>query len=187
MANDIWLKAFAMKAGKIIRDARNERGWSQSELARRVGVSQPAIMKIEKGVTTKSKHFPKIAQVLNLELSDLDSSLSPTSNPTDARLTSTMKKPQVERLKQEQLIGGDNLPVFSLAQGGPGALVLSNQPFRTIGRPHNLQTIEDAFGVLVAGDSMHPEYREGDIAYVDPHIPPRVGDACLSNPTRMEQ
>lgn len=179
MVQDIWLKAFAMKAGKIIRDARKERGWSQAELAQRVGVSQPAIMKIEKGETTKSKHFPKIAQVLNLELADLDPALSPGSSSTGTQLTSTMKKPQVERLKQEQIIGADNLPVFSLAEGGPGALVLSNQPFRTVKRPHNLQTVEDAFGVLIVGDSMFPEYREGDIAYVDPHIPPRVGDACL--------
>lgn len=179
MALELWLKAFAMKAGKIIRDARKERGWSQKDLADRVGVSQVAIMKIENGQTTKSKHFPKIAQVLNLELSDLDPALSPGRSSTDSKLTSVVKKPQVERFKQEQLIGAHDLPIFSLAQGGPGALVLSNQPFRTIGRPHNLQSIEDAFGVLIIGDSMFPEYREGDIAYVDPHVPPRSGDACL--------
>jgi transcriptional regulator with XRE-family HTH domain len=179
MVLDPWLKAFAMKAGAIIRDARKQKGWSQKDLADRVGVSQVAIMKIENGQTTKSKHFPKIAQVLNLELSDLDPSLSPVSNRTDMKLTGSMKKPQVERFKQEHLIGAHDLPVFSLAQGGPGALVLSNEPFRTIGRPHNLLNVEKAFGVLIVGDSMFPEYREGDIAYVDPHVPPRSGDACL--------
>lgn len=179
MALDVWLKAFAMKAGKIVRDARKQRGWSQKELGERVGVSQVAIMKIENGQTVKSKYFPKVAQVLNLELSELDPALSPSRSPTESKLTSATKKPQVERFKQEQLIGALDLPVFSLAQGGPGALVLSNQPFRTIGRPHNLQGIEEAFGVLIMGDSMFPEYREGDIAYVDPHVPPRTGDACL--------
>lgn len=167
-----------MKAGKIIRDAREARDWSQAELAQRVGVSQPAIMKIETGKTVKSKHFPKIAEVLDLDLSELDPALSQSRITTAPKIPSAAKKPLV-RLEQEQLMGRPDLPVYGTAQGGPGVLVLSSQPFRTISRPHNLQGIEDAFGVLIVGNSMAPEYREGDIAYVDPHTPPRQGDACL--------
>lgn len=185
MSLELWLRHLSMKAGEIIRDARKARGWSQKDLADRVGVSQVAIMKIERGETTKSKHVPKIAQVLELDLSQLDPALSPGGNPTGAVLTGVPKVKSAHiarRLEQEQYIGKDDLPVFSLAQsgpGGPGSLVLSDQPFRTIGRPHNLQGLEQAFGVLIVGSSMFPEYREGDIAYVDPHVPPRAGDACL--------
>ena len=39
---------------KIIREKREKKGLSQSALARRVGVSQPAINQIESGVRTPS-------------------------------------------------------------------------------------------------------------------------------------
>lgn len=64
-----------MEPGDVIRQAREQRNWSQKDLADRVGISQPAIRKIEGGSTNKSKHLPKIAQVLGLDLQQLDESL----------------------------------------------------------------------------------------------------------------
>lgn len=66
---------YGMEPGNIIRQAREQKGWSQKDLADRVGVSQPAIRKIEGGSTVKSKYLPKIAQVLGLDLQHLDDSL----------------------------------------------------------------------------------------------------------------
>lgn len=176
---ELWLKHFAMKAGEVIRDARKKRGWSQLALGERVGVSQVAIKKIEKGETIKSKHLAKIAQLLELDLSLLDPAMSPDRIPIEQNFTSRDRTTKILRLEQDQILGKHDLPVFGMAQGGQGALVLSNQPFRAIARPHSLHGIEGAFGILIIGSSMFPEYREGDIAYVDPHAPPRVGDACL--------
>lgn len=178
-AMDLWLKHIAMKAGELIVEARKKRGWSQQDLADRVGISQPAIKKIEKGETLKSKYLAKIAQLLELDLSLLDPSMSPDRISPVAKLTSPAQPGRVMRLEQDQILGKHDLPVFGLAQGGQGALVLSNQPYRAIARPHVLHGVESAFGILIVGNSMFPEYREGDIAYVDPHIPARAGDACL--------
>ena len=175
-----------MKPGEIIRDARQKRGWSQKELGSRIGVSQVAIMKIENGDTEKSKHIPKIAEVLGLDLAQLDPALDKRTVHTAPRTLSPVKERSsvtdvtaLTTLSKEQLTGRYDLPVFSTAQGGTGALVLSNEPFREIARPQNLVGIKDAFGVLIVGHSMAREYREGDIAYVDPTLIPRVGDACL--------
>lgn len=66
-----------MNPGDIIRTRREELGWSQHDLGKRVGVSQVAIKKIEAGTTQKSKFLPKVAEVLGLSLSDLDRSLAP--------------------------------------------------------------------------------------------------------------
>jgi transcriptional regulator with XRE-family HTH domain len=52
--------------GDEIRAARERLGWSQAELARRVGVSQAAIGKIETGETTKSRWLPEIVAALSL-------------------------------------------------------------------------------------------------------------------------
>src|SRR4029077_591890 len=38
---------------------------------------------------------------------------------------------------------------------------------------------KDAFAARVAGDSMIPKYREGDIVIFSPTAPPRSGDDCF--------
>jgi transcriptional regulator with XRE-family HTH domain len=55
-----------------IRAARLAKGWSQEFLARQVGVSQPAIVNIERGWTARSKFLSRIAKVLEIDLTDLD-------------------------------------------------------------------------------------------------------------------
>lgn len=56
-----------MKLGERIRAARESRGWSQADLARRVGVSQPAIKKIEAGETVKSRYLPEVFRALGID------------------------------------------------------------------------------------------------------------------------
>lgn len=172
-----------MDSGKLIATERLKRGWSQAELGKRVGISQPAIRKIEHGDTSKSKHLPKIAEELGIALARLDPSLSQSNEIltiNQARHNPVIRSTQeLHTFPGERLIGKTDLPVHSIVQGGRGALVLSNEPFTQIGRPHNLLGIKDAYGVLVAGSSMALEFREGDIAYVNPHLPHREGDPCV--------
>lgn len=170
-----------MEAGKLIKNERVSRGWSQAELGKRVGISQPAVKKIEAGGTAKSKFLPKIAQLLGIPLEKLDSSLSPPANHTagSGNGTSSVGKHTLQIIPNEQLMGKIDLPVFSIVQGGKGALVLSSEPFTAIMRPHNLLGMRDAYGVLVKGNSMALEFNEGDIAYVDPHRHPKEGDPCV--------
>lgn len=73
-----------MEPGDIIRTRREELGWSQHDLGKRVGVSQVAIKKIEAGTTQKSKFLPKVAEVLGLSLSDLDRSLAPRTETANS-------------------------------------------------------------------------------------------------------
>lgn len=170
-----------MEAGKLIRAERLNRGWSQAELGKRVGISQPAVKKIEDASTNKSKHLPRIAQELGIPLAKLDPSLSRSHNHANGSGTGTevVGNPTLQIIPNEQLMGKLDLPVFSIVQGGRGALVLSNEPYTTIARPHNLLGIKDAYGVLVKGNSMALEFNEGDIAYIDPHRHPREGDPCV--------
>lgn len=175
---DLW----AMEPGNLIKTERVKRKWSQAELGKRVGISQPAVKKIEAGETVKSKHFPRIAQELGIPLSKLDPSLSQHGNGTvnqPERVNSGIQKTTLQTIPGEQLMGGIDLPVYSIAQGGPGALVLSSEPYTSITRPHILLGLRDAYGVLVKGSSMAREYNEGDIAYVDPHRHAKEGDPCV--------
>jgi transcriptional regulator with XRE-family HTH domain len=179
-----------MSPNDVIRTEREKKGWSQKDLADRVGISQVAIMKIEQGTTKKSKHIPLIAQLLDIPLSRLDPSLSHTH---DAPLSRNLL-PRAERTISPhdrrtdspppgQLLGSFDLPVFSAAPGGARGLILSAVPYRSVARPHVLLGLKEAFAILIVGNTMALEYREGDVAYVDPNLLPRVGDACLFQST----
>lgn len=171
-----------MQAGELIRTERKKRHWSQAKLAEQVGLSQPAIKKIEDGATVKSKYLPKIAEVLNIPLAKLDSSLlyDLHGNINHVRgVNTSVTKSTLQTVPGDQLMGRPDLPVYSIVQGGRGALVLSSEPFTSVARPNNLLGIRDAYGVLVKGNSMAREFNEGDIAYIDPHKPPREGDPCV--------
>ena len=144
-----------MEARQIIENAREAKGWSQKDLADRVGISQVAIQKIETGKTTQSKFLPKIAQVLGIDLATLDQSLSARSTASDS--------PFVD--------GRPDFPVYSSAEGGPGEIIRSTDPVEFVPRPLDLLHVRDAYGLLITGNSMAPEYKAGETATVEPHLP----------------
>lgn len=78
-----------------------------------------------------------------------------------------------------QLVGDRDLPVFGTAQGGSGALIVTNEPVDWVVRPAPLLRVRDGYGMIVTGDSMAPVHKEGSTALVNPHLPPRSGDTCV--------
>ena len=157
-----------MEPGEIIRRRREELGWSQAQLGNRVGISQPAIKKIEAGDSRHSKFLPKIAQVLAIPLSDLDLSLSGVVGP-----------PAAEVVPDARVLGERNFPVHASAEGGPGQIIVSHDAVDFMARPAPLIHVRDSYGLLITGTSMEPEYRQGDTALVDPHLPVIQGEVYI--------
>lgn len=79
----------------------------------------------------------------------------------------------------ENLFGNNDLPVFGTAQGGQGALIVTDRPVDWVARPTVLLRVQDGYGMIVTGDSMAPEHKSGSTALVNPHLPPRIGDSCV--------
>jgi phage repressor protein C with HTH and peptisase S24 domain len=143
--------------GERVRLERERRGWSQAQLANRVGISQPAIKKIESGEIRQSKFLPKIAQVLGVRLEELDPSLPGVDLPP-------LPEPR-------RILGERDFPIHSSAQGGPGQIIVTHDPVDFITRPAPLIHVRDSYGILITGTSMEPEFREGETALVNPHLP----------------
>lgn len=59
----------AQGIGQDIRDARNELGWTQHELARRAKVSRPTIARVETGSNISTGTLEKVATALGKRLS----------------------------------------------------------------------------------------------------------------------
>lgn len=62
-----WPITKVMEIGAKIREAREARGMSQAALAKAIGISQPAIRKIEGGGTQRSKYLTDIVRYLGLD------------------------------------------------------------------------------------------------------------------------
>ena len=153
----------AMEPGELIKQRREELNLSQADLARRVGISQPAIKKIESGETDKSKFLPRVALELGLDLAELDPSLrgAPQTEP-DPSLA----------IPQEHLVyGNKDFPIFASAEGGHGEILITTEPVDFQPRPSNLEKVKGAYGLYITGTSMFPEYRNGDTALVNPNLP----------------
>ena len=152
----------------VVKRARASKGWSQPELARRVGTSQQTIDKIETGKVKHSSFLPAIAVELGV--------------PLDRVLRVHQKSAGVVTIAGHDLVSEDrDLPVYAAAAqlDNNGVQILSSGPVEYVARPEPLARVRDGYGVIVADDSMTPEARSGDIALVNPHLPPRVGDTCV--------
>jgi phage repressor protein C with HTH and peptisase S24 domain len=134
---------------------RTARGWSQQELANRVGVRQNTIAAIETGATTRTKYLADIARALGVTVDELD--------PPEGLAGAPLPPPV--------FTGPRDFPVYSSAEGGPGEVIRSVEPVDWVPRPAPVSHINDAYCMLVSGDSMFPEFRPGDSAIVNPRLP----------------
>jgi phage repressor protein C with HTH and peptisase S24 domain len=147
-----------MEPGERIRQAREALGWSQDDLAKKVRISQPAIKKIEAGATRRSRYLPQIATLLDLPINDL----MPESD--DVAASGLIPRKEVTN-------GPSDFPVHAAAEGGGGYLIVSSDPVDFIPRPAPLVNVRAAYGILIVGTSMEPEFRQGDTALVHPSLP----------------
>lgn len=72
----------------------------------------------------------------------------------------------------------NDLPVFGTSLRS-GAMLVTSKPVNRRERPDMLAHNDDAYGLIVSGDSMDPEAKNGSTALVDPHKPPQDGDTCV--------
>lgn len=178
-----------------VREAREMMGWSQSELARAVGVPPQSIQQLEAGSVRQPRYLRRLSEVLGFDLDD------PTAQPNTRGRKFTLGRSNnivevaktdpdrfrsfADRVKQKAFdrkadafpfppesvnsvrVGEKDLPVYSSAQGGPdGAVVVGDRPIEFVKRPEPLFSSPRGFGVLVVGTSMEPAFEQGDTALV---------------------
>lgn len=155
-----------------------ERGISQSELARRVGVSATSIWKLLNEPSQGSKHLHKIARELGTTPEYLDDETDEpgTASVGDSRLA--FRPAPVER--DPDLI---EVPQIDLRYGLGGTyidgpVVEEKRVFsRKLLRHLTSAAPENLFWALGDGDSMEPTIRSGELILIDrSQMTPRSGD-----------
>lgn len=141
-----------------IKALRRQRGWSQEQLARRVGTSNQMISLLERGQRRLTLDWlEKLADALACLPADVfDVSATPALIDDRPR----------------------DLPVIGTAAGSlDGAFQLRDKDcIGFVRRPRGLAEDSNVYAIYVVGDSMAPAHGDGDLRFVDPDTPPQPGD-----------
>lgn len=75
----------------------------------------------------------------------------------------------------------NDVPVRGTAAGShlAGAFQLDNAAIDWVRRPPGMTGARDLYALYIEGTSMEPEHRPGDLRFVHPHRPPRMGDSVI--------
>lgn len=180
---------------KLILEKLEEKGLTMSEASLKIGKNHAYLQQfLKRGYPLElpEKSRLPLAQLLGITEERLrgPSSLLPAREyvklngtvadpPRDQRMSSTGHNLVDSATLQPPVLGDRDLPVFGTAQGGSGALIVTDQAVDYVVRPAPLLRVRDGYGMIVTGDSMSPKIENGDTVLVNPHLPPRNGDTCV--------
>ncbi len=155
------------KIGDYIREKRLKKGFSYRELAKLVGLAHGTIKNIEDGrVNPTLDVLYKICRGLLIDMEDLlrESGYLP---------------PNVVPIKREGRVR--KIPVISWVMAGKWHEVCDS--FQPGDADDWIETTgvkgENVFALRVKGDSMEPEFFDGDIIIVNPHVEAKPGDFVI--------
>jgi phage repressor protein C with HTH and peptisase S24 domain/lambda repressor-like predicted transcriptional regulator len=180
---------------KLILEKIAERGLTMKEASLRIGHSHSYLQQfLKRGVPEELGEHDRsaLASLLGVPENELRGKSPPLAKKDyirsgggaaevqpDTKLSDTGHKRVDNSHDATALFGGRDLPVFGTAQGGSGALIVTDQAVDYVVRPAPLLRVRDGYGMLVTGDSMSPRIENGDTVLVNPHLPPRNGDTCI--------
>lgn len=145
------------------------KGWSQAELARRVGVKSTSIWKLASGHSQTSKHLHRIASELDTTAEYLlGESDDREARLTDRRLPWRGTEPEVRR--DPDLVEIDQIDLrFGMgATYLDGSVETEKRVFsRSWLRNFTRAAPEQLFWTLGDGDSMEPTIRSGEVILID--------------------
>ena len=156
--------------GKRIRESRKKAGLTQEALARECGVSRAAVAQWEGDVTKPSlDHLQEAAETLDAWLPWLTTGawgLSPS---------------QQNALDQAQPVQRP-VPVVDYFHAGKWDLItdprMLDEGIKFI--TTDLDVGSMAFALIVTGESMLPEFQDGDLIIIDPEVVPKPGDFVIA-------
>lgn len=146
-----------------IREARERLGWTQSDLAKKMGTTQQTIQRYEAGaVDVNSSKLVRIAEILGTTVDYL------IGIPTNA---------------VRACPGGVPRPVIGRISAGPFGTVYEESG-EELDVPDDVwECHRGGFWMRVSGNSMNRLFAEGSMVYVDPACEVRNGDvgvACVN-------
>jgi phage repressor protein C with HTH and peptisase S24 domain len=180
---------------KLILDRAADTGTNLAELSRKIGKNHAYLQQfVKRGIPAElpEKVRHSLAPALGVSESSLrhdnqNGTVNHRPLPVERRIVDSLTQDKLASDARKEadfkpgaeLFGEADLPVFGTAQGGRGALIVTDRAVDWVVRPAPLLRVRDGYGMIVSGDSMDPAMRAGWTALVNPHLPPRPGDICI--------
>lgn len=163
-----------------IRELRIERGISQDALAKAIGRQKALVSKLENGkIKLNQQYLELLSEALACAPADL---LGPPSFTKTEKGKSLAKRPMIDRKR----VTSGAMPRPFVPVYGPAAAATPDKVFITedfiVDRkptPEELSHVRDGFVMYVAGESMYPRYKPGEMVSVHPYRPPSIGHDCV--------
>ncbi len=140
---------------------------SQSELAKKAGISQQLVTALENGKISSTKFIPEIARALSCGVRELD--------PRFDNLVSTLTR------SNNGLGTLAELPVLACSAHHitQMSVQIQQDPVDLIDRPAPLRNVRGGYALIISEQHMFPEFQSGDLLLVNPHLPPLAGFSCI--------
>ena len=152
-----------MAIHEVIRAGRLRLGLTEEQFAARVGVSRGAVQPWERadGTAPRRSNQKAVAEVLGISVAALMSGEPDALKNTAAASVGTTRVPLISNVQAGNLtaIMDDHAP------GSATEYLLTD-----------LQVSKHTFALEIRGDSMNPEFVEGDRVIIDPEVRPTPGD-----------
>ncbi|MGH0004103.1 helix-turn-helix domain-containing protein [Pseudovibrio ascidiaceicola] len=163
-----------------IKVAKAITGLTGDELAERLDISPGYLSRMannKRKVTTEL--IESLARICDLSLGDFYSAMASPELPKKSlpKGKNTLHPQGLTHLRNT--FGGAHVSVYTGKQVDNGGVVLSDNPISKIPAPGSLEGIPEAYAVYVQDNTMEPRYFEGEVVFMNPTKPPKVGDFVL--------
>ena len=160
-------------------------GLSQSELARRIGVSPQSIQQLEAGHIRRPRYLLRLAKLLDVSAEWLEDGAGAQVAPVariergTADVMTSNVAPGIVNVPAPGTLPVD-VAVFGVAAGGrDGDFSFNGTVIDYVRRPPGIADARTLFAIYVIGESMVPRYGHGDLVFVHKGRPARIGDDVL--------
>lgn len=158
--------------GSRIKFARKAAGMTQQEFADKLEIDRVNISQWESDTTRPAtERIPRLVALLNIDETWLFSGRGAPPTPID-KPRKRSKGQSIQIVPGEQLLGTGRMPIYAAAMGGDGHVIVTFDPVDSVKRPAELENVRGGYGLLVAGESMIPAFWPGDMALINPNLPP---------------
>lgn len=141
--------------------AMNKKGLKQEQLANLANTSQVTISNILNGVTSKPRNALELANALDVELTWLLNGEG-ASNAKFVQVTKSFYYPLLSTVQAGTFT---EINLLNHIDGDEQFDLISSQ----------VKAGDQAFFLLIEGDSMTPRFHEGDMVLIDPDLEPKPG------------
>lgn len=167
-----------------IKNSRIAAKMTQEELARAVGKTRNAVAQWESGaVHPRLNTLEDIAGALEVSVDWLLTGNTPNvagtektrtnSKMSDVKFTNGTLPPHHYMSREVPVMG------TAACNSDNGSFKLDTSIIDYVHRPPALLRTKDLYALYMEGDSMEPRFKAGDLVFVHPHKPVRIGDSVV--------